>query len=137
MEQKQHQAQAEADSQAAAKKRAVVAAKQKKQDDTKALVDAVVPIFDSSVIWKLKNNDLDWQIKWHWAHGVGSMPLQKEVKVKAQKIAAVLAALEQYKERMEGSDKEEDAENFKSLVDSGDETDAELHWWNDTACIDR
>ena len=84
MEWKWCQAQAEADSQAAAKKRAVVAAKQKKQDNTKALVDAVVPIFDSSVIRKLKNNDLDWQIKWHQVHGVSSMPLQKEVKVKAQ-----------------------------------------------------
>lgn len=126
IEQKRRQAQAEADSRAASKKKAAVVAKQKKKEKAKARVDAVVPVFDPAVIKKLKNDDLDWQIKWHRAHGVGSMPLQKEVKEK-QKVAALMAALERYKERKETSDEEGDTENFEKLFDSGDETDAELY----------
>ena len=94
MEHKPHQAQAEADVVAVVERHAVDATKQKKCEEKQAGVDAVKPILEAAEICKLKVKELDWQIKWHRSHGVGTMPMQKHLNIQDKKIVALLEAAE-------------------------------------------
>lgn len=131
LEKERRQAQAEADARAAAKKQLVEAARKKRRDAARALVEAVEPVVDlgqlQQIPCKLTVKELDLQLKWHRAHGVVAIPMQKDMKVKADKVAALIVAVEAYNER-EVDKGEEDAESFvDTSSDSGDETDAELY----------